>query len=400
MPWKNLRGEAERRRFASEAAAREVSVAALCERYGISRKTGHKWLRRYQHDPKYGLEERSRRPRHLRGWDQKWHGRLLAWRLKRPTWSGKKLHDKLRREWPRVRRPGVRTLQRWLARAEVTRPTQLHPKAGPRRLRPDRIVALRPNDVWTIDFKGDMWPGQSKKTEPLTVFDLATRYGLMVRQLPAKTYVYTRQAVLELFVRWGLPRAIQVDNGPPFGSEGALGLTRLTAEWVRLGIQVQFGRPACPQDNPEHERWHRTLQEDVTLFPSIHGETLQAKFDRCLEIYNEDRPHESLAMRRPVERYRPSRRQFVAVAPRAYPASWQQRRLGANGCLWWGKRPRLIGRAFAHQLLGLRPLGPGHCEVYLDYLLLGVLVQTDRAGMRPVQLHRPITDPLCAVIHE
>jgi putative transposase len=386
MPWKNKTDEEERRRFASEASAGKSSLAELCREYRISRKTGYKWWRRYEDDPKHGLEARSCRPYQPRSWKINWRRRLLAWRLKRPTWSGEKLHDKLCRQWPRTRRPGVRTLQRWLAQAGMTRKSLQRAKAGPVKLRPEHIEARRPNDVWTVDFKGVIWPQPCPKAEPLTVFDLASRYGLSVRQLPAKDYASTRKVMLELFARHGLPLALQIDNGPPFGSDGPLGLSRLSAEWVRLGIRVQFGRPACPQDNAEHERWHRTLQEDVTRFPAVSGETTQAKFDRFLHIYNTDRPHQTLGLRRPVEIYRNSSRPFTLVPPRDYPATWRQLRPNAKGYLWWGKRQRLVGAAFAKQLLGFRSTEPGQCEVYLDYLIIGVLVLTDRAGMRPVQL--------------
>lgn len=378
--------EAERRRFASEATAHSRCFAALCRGYGISRKTGYKWWRRYQDDPKHGLEVRSRRPHRPDRWGRNWRRRLLAWRAKRPTWGAEKLHDKLCRQWPRTRRPSVRTLQRWLAQSGCTRRAQQRAKPGPVRLRANQILARRPNEVWTVDFKGPIEPKQRPKLEPLTVFDLASRYGLAVRQLKAKDYACTHQVLLELFVRHGLPRAIQVDNGPPFGSEGPLGLSRLTTEWLRLGIQVQFSRPACPQDNAEHERWHRTLQEDVTSFPSIQDETPQAKFDRCLWLYNTDRAHKTLGLRRPVQLYRPSPRPMKLRPPREYPAGWRQIRPNAKGYLWWAKKPRLVGRAFAKQLLGFRPTEPGQCEVYLDYLLIGVFVATDRAGMRPVQL--------------
>jgi putative transposase len=387
MPWKNVSDETERRNFACEAKAQKRGLAALCRAYGISRKTGYKWRRRYERDPKHGLEVHSRRPHQAHRWPANWRRRLLAWRVKRPTWGAEKLHDKLRRVWPRRRRPSVRTLERWLAQSGVTRRSRHRAKAGPVQVRPAHLVARRPNDVWTVDFKGRTWPKLRQKLEPLTVFDLATRYGLAVRNVPAKDYACTRRVLLELFA---LPRAIQVDNGPPFGSEGPLGLTRLTAEWVRQGIQVQFGRPAAPQDNAAHERWHLTLQEDVTRFPSLPGETFQAKFDRCLHIYNTDRAHQTLGLRRPVELYRDSLRPFKPRPPRIYPATWRQLTPNAKGYLWWAKKQRLVGLAFAKQLLGFRFTQPGQCEVYLDHLLLGIVVATDQAGLRPVQLRSAV----------
>jgi putative transposase len=389
MPWKKVTDEDERRCFASEAKARRRPLAVICRAYGISRKTGYKWLHRYLRDPRSGLDWRSRRPRESRRCAERWRHWLLRWRTKRPTWGAILWHDKLRRRWPRSRRPSVRTLQRWLTAAGVTRKRRHRAQPGPARTRPDHLAGDHPNDVWTIDFKGPITSTTHRKLEPLTVFDLASRYGLLARQLAAKDYACTRAAVWKLFRKHGLPRAIQVDNGPPFGSEGPLGLTRLTAEWVRLGIQVQFGRPACPQDNPEHERWHRTLQADVTRFPAKPGEKWQAKLDRFLRIYNTDRAHHALGLRRPCEIYRPSRRRCLGPRPpRKYPAHWTRLRLNAKGYLWWRKKVRLVGAAFGTEFLGLRPTEPGQCEVYCNYLLLGVLVATDHAGMRPLRLHR------------
>ena len=299
------------------------------------------------------------------------------------------LHDKMRRRWPRSQPPSARTLQRWLTAAGMTRPRRHRAQPGPVRLRPAHILGDRPNDVWTVDFKGPMTPSGSPKLEPLTVFDLASRFGLMARQLAAKDCRCTRSAFQELFHRYGLPRAIQVDNGPPFGSEGPLGLTRLTVEWMLLGIHVQFGRPSCPQDNPEHERWHRTMQRDVVLTPTSGKETWQARLNRFLQIYNTDRAHHALGLKLPCDLYRPSRRRLLRPKPRRkYPANWTTIRLNAKGCLWWQKKVRHIGIAFGTQLLGLRPTEPGQCEVYLNHLLLGVLVATDQAGMRPIQLRR------------
>jgi transposase InsO family protein len=386
MPWNNWTDQEERLRFVYAARSNKATMAAWCRQYGISRKTGYKWLGRYERGGLAGLTTRSRRPKRLRSWSRVWRRRICAWRLRRPTWGARKLQDKLRRQWPRRRLPAVRTVQRWLAQARLSRPCQQRAKAGPKATRPPRIIADRPNAVWTVDFKGPMRAG--RQLEPLTVFDLASRYGLAAQLLPAKDYRHTRATMFRLFRRHGLPRAIQVDNGPPFGGGGSLGLTRLTAEWRRLGIQVQFGRPACPQDNAEHERWHRTLQEDLTALPA--GAPAQACLNRILRLYNTDRAHEALGMRRPVEIYHRSRRLFRGLPqPRRYPAQWARVQVGVNGYAWWAGRSRLFGAAFGQQRLGLCPSQPGHWQVFLDHLLIGLLVATDRAGMRPLQLQSP-----------
>lgn len=380
MPWQNWTEQAQRWRFVAAVRTASATMAACCRRFQISRKTGYKWLHRHRRGGDAALAARSRRPKRPAGWPRWWCRRLLRWRARRPTWGARKLRDKLRRQWPRQRLPGVRTLQRWLAQARLTRQRPARARPGPRRQSAQRRSPSRPNEVWTVDFKG----AGRRGIEPLTVFDLASRFGLAARLLRAKDYACTRRAMLALFRRYGLPRAIQVDNGPPFGGGGSLGLSRLSAEWLRLGIQVQFSRPACPQDQAAHERWHRTLQED---FAVQVGRTDQARLGCCLRLYNTDRAHEALGMRRPVEVYRPSRRRYRGIPPpRRYPKGWAKVRINGSGRAWWAQRQRLFGAAFAHQLLGLRPRRPGQWEVYLDHTLVGLLVATDRAGMRHLQL--------------
>jgi putative transposase len=380
MPWKTSLEEEERRRFVL-AVGSAGSFAALCREHRISRKTGYKWLQRFTAEG--SLASRSRRPVAPQRWDRKWRRRLLAWRKRRPSWGAAKLRDKLRRLWPRVPLPKVRTLERWLSEAQMVRRTKRRAKAGPVQPRPGYIPARRPNDVWPVDFKGRFcWEG-GPWVEPLTVTDLATRYALAARLLPAKDYACTRAVLIELFKRHGLPRAIRVDNGPPFGGDGSLGLSRLSAEWARLGIQVQFGRPGCPGDNAEHERWHRTFQEDLKRFALQPGEESQQRIERVLRVYNHDRSHDALNGRRPAELYRPSPRRYRPLPPRDYPARWPTLVPNRKGCAWWAGRQRGIGKAFFGQKLGLRPIAPGHWQVYLDYLLIGLLVATDRGAMRP-----------------
>lgn len=385
MPWKNCTKQEQRWSFVCAVRQRRQSFAACCRGHRISRKTGYKWLKRCERGGYEALQDRSRRPKRPAGWSAQWQRRLLEWRRRRPTWGARKLADKLRRLWPRQRRPAVRTLQRWLAQAKLTRRRAQRAKAGPVWLQPPRQAATRPNDVWTVDFKGAERRGGG--VEPLTVFDLASRYGLGARLLAAKDYGCTRRAMRVLFRRYGLPRCIWVDNGPPFGGGGSLGLSRLSVEWVRLGIPVRFGRPAHPQDNAAHERWHRTLQEDLAAgkLPIT-----QTRLNRCLHLYNTDRAHEALGMSRPVQCYCRSRRRYRGLpAPRRYPAGWRQVTVGANGYAWWAQRARLFGAAFAKQRLGLRPVAEDQWEVYLDYTLIGLVVTTDRAGMRPLKVVRP-----------
>jgi hypothetical protein len=202
-----------------------------------------------------------------------------------------------------------------------------------------------------------------------------------------------------------LPKVIRVDNGAPFGGRGALGLTRLSVWWLRLGIEVEFTRPAKPQDNGAHEQMHRVLKAE-TASPPAATLALQAKrFEQFRRCYNDERPHQGIELQLPSALYRPRRRGYREPKALQYPASYEVKRVKSGGRIRWHGRERLIGRAFAGQEIGLKPLaqtgadGMGQglevteveggataaAEVYLGEQLIGVLRVTDEGGMRPAQ---------------
>lgn len=383
MPWENDSKEQQRWKFASAVEAGS-SIGQACRRFGISRKTGHKWLKRFRDGPQ-ALSDRTRRPRRLRCREEVWRQRLLAAKRKRRRWGARMLRWLLERTFARNDVPSVRTLHRWLVAARRTRRYKRRARAGPLVVQPPRLVATEPNDVWTVDFKGRSRATDGSRIDPLTVRDLATRFGLEIRQLRCNDEEHVRRAMVPLFRRYGLPKAIQVDNGPPFGGDGALGLSRLSVWWLRLGIRVQFGRPGCPQDNASHEQWHSVISAETFAVMSTNRAAQQRRFAKTLRDYNCSRPHSSLGMLPPAELYRPSPRVYPDQLPAStYHPDWQRRKIDRSGKMFWAGRQRLIGRAFVGQYVGLRPVNARTCEVYLDQHLLGTLVDTDPAGMRPV----------------
>jgi putative transposase len=378
MPWKNDSWAQQRWQFVCAVASGRNHFTAVCRRFQISRQTGYKWWRRFRTAGGAGLRERSRRPHRRRTPWRKWWPRLRRWRQRHPQWGARKLRWALRVAWPHQRVPAVRTLHRWLAAAGLVRTPR-------QRVRPARLVARRPNDVWTVDFKGRFQTLDGTRIEPLTVRDLASRYGLAIRVLAATDEPHVRRVLHALFRRHGLPRAIRVDNGPPFGGQGPRGLTRLSAWWLRLGLRVEFGRPACPQDNAAHEQWHGVLAAETARPAAPTRVAQQRRFDRWLRDYNEQRPHEALGMRVPAAVYRPSRRRLRRLRASRYPRGWPVLRIDAKGRAWWGGRARVIGRAFAGLCIGLKPAGGGRWQAFLDAHFLGLMVADDRAGLRPVQ---------------
>jgi Integrase core domain. len=378
-----------RERFALAALQERELFAQLCRRFRIARFTGYKWLHRFRRHGCAGLRDRSRRPHHSpRQLALRWRQALRQLRRRHPTWGPRKLRARLRHLHPRVHLPVARTFARWLRRLELVPPRPRHQRHGPQLPPPKRTVARAPNDIWTIDFKGWFRTGDGTRVEPLTVRDLKSRFLLDVRLLANQSDTATRRVLTRVFRRYGLPKVIRVDNGPPFGGCGPRGLSRLSVWWRRLGIHVEFGRPAHPEDNAAHEQMHGVYQAEVAARPAPHPLAQQRRSDRWRANYNQLRPHEALGLRPPAQRYHVSRRPLPEHLPAwIYPSAWPHRRVSADGRLFWEGRQRFVGRAFGGEIIGLHPRHAGVWEVFLGPDLLGLLYQQDRSrSLRPARL--------------
>jgi hypothetical protein len=256
-------------------------------------------------------------------------------------------------------------------------------------------AATRPNQVWTVDFKGWFRTADGQRQEPLTVRDLFSRYGLCLRLLPNQDDRPVRRAMRRLFQVRGLPEIIRVDNGSPFAGKGALGFSRLSVWWQRLGIRVEFTRRARPGDNAAHEQFHGCYQREVVAKGAKNRRAMQRRSDHWLRDYNENRFHESLENRTPAECYRPSQRPYRPAAPWPYPPPWPVRRVRNRGHIKWQGRLRFIGRAFVGQQVGLQPAEPPLRAVYMGETLIGHLHDQDPGGMRPARHCKNPDIPKC-----
>ena len=356
MPWKAFTLLKVRQRLIEAVLARHHPVQDLCARFGVSRKTAYKWLNRFRQRGLAGLRDQSRRPRRSpTRLAARWVQLIERKRRARSHWGAKKIHQRLRREYPRRHLPCVRTIQRWLGRAGWVGPRPKGARRGPGVRHPGLRVARRPNQVWTVDFKGWFRTEDGVRQEPLTVRDLFSRHGLCVKLLPSQDDRLVRRVLTGLFRRRGLPQAIRVDNGSPFGGKGALGLSRLSVWWLRLGIRVEFTRRARPGDNAAHEQFHGCYQREVVAARATERRQMQARSTRWLAHYNQERPHEALAGRTPAQVYRHSSRAYPkALPPLIYPQRWEVRRVRNRGHIKWRGRLRFIGRAFVGQAVGLQ----------------------------------------------
>lgn len=387
MPWKN--GSAELtpyRRFVDDVLAGRASFLACCEQHDISRQTGYKWWRRFKSGGFCGLKELSRRPHRLaRRWADEIRAAVVRLRAQHATWGPKKLRWALRQRFPGRALPHSRTLQRWhvSSRPRPRRRICIAIQAVP------RTTVRRCHDLWTVDFKGWFRTGDGARYEPLTIRDAHSRYILGCAHVPAQSDAAVRRVMTQVFRCEGLPRAIRVDNGAPFGGNGARGLSTLSVWWLRLGIAVEFTRPAHPQDNGAHEQMHRVLKAETACPPAANVRAQDRRSRRWCQLYNHHRPHEALKLTPPARRYHVSIRRWPAALPQwTYARHDQVRRVSAGGWIHFAGRRRLIGRAFGGERIALRCRGSYH-EVFLGSHLLGQLHTTDGGGLRPLRVdHR------------
>jgi transposase InsO family protein len=341
---------------------------------------------RFKESGRRGLHDQTRSaPRIHNRPKPKWLARIRRCKNQHPGWGAPKIHWVLKRRFGRWGLPSEAAVSRWLKRWGLTRERRRRLRKGVSMLRPALQAARRPNDVWTVDFKGWFRTGDGSKVELLTVRDLASRYILRFCLMPQQTIQAARLAFQDIFQEYGIPRVIRTDNGSPFGSTGALGLTLLSAWWVKLGIRVEFIEPGHPEQNGAHEQMHRVYKAE-TLNPV--GASLRVQKQRtrqwCLE-YNYKRPHEALAMGLPSDHYRKSSRRMAGrLSPWRYPVGWKSRRVKDNGMIALEGRSRFVGHAFGKERVGLKRVHPGRWEVYFGPCLAGELHDMDWGGIRAV----------------
>ena len=373
MPWKEICPMDERLQFVSACVAGEETMACLCRQFGISRKTGYKWLRRYESDGAAGLAERSRAPRsHPNAVSAAVEERLLAVRRAHPHWGPLKVLRVVGNTSPELPLPAASTVAAIFGRHGLVKARRRRVRAprGPESL----TVGREANRVWSADFKGDFLLGNGVRCYPLTVCDHHSRYLLCCQGLlhPRRAPV---QALFErLFRTYGLPDVLRTDNGSPFASVGVGGLSRLSVWWMRLGIRPERIAPGCPQQNGRHERLHRTLKQESLSPPKTTLGVQQRAFNRFRHDYNTERPHQALDFQTPAQHYAPSERPFPEqLPPMTYPKPYTVRVICEGGNLRWNGHKIFIGHALAKEPVGLKPKDDGLWELYYGALRLGTL---------------------------
>ena len=391
MPFRETGRMEERIQMFLDYESRNWSVSELCRRYGVCRDTFYAWRERKASGDVDWFMERSHAPLHC--WqktDEALVERVIAARRRFPHLGPRKLVALLKRKAPEIDWPAASTIGDLIKAAGLV-------SAVKRRRRPlDQRRACTAvkgaNDEWSTDFKGWFRTHDQRRTDPLTTADSHSRFLIGV-QIVAPTIEGVRPCFERAFREYGLPRAIRCDNGSPFGSRGAGGLTKLSAWWMKLGIVPHFIHPASPQENGRHERMHRTLKAQTASPPAANMVEQQARFDLFREHYNNERPHEALGQKPPAEAYSPSPRTMPdRVEDPWYDADHQVRRVRSNGEIKWKNELLFISEALIDELVGIAELETGDHAVRFCDLDVGLISRRGlftRFAPQREELHEP-----------
>lgn len=382
MPWKRTDAGKEQEELVRLWRAGGVSVAELARRFGVSRKTVHKRIARFRRLGWQGLGDLSRAPHTSpTRTSEEVSALIVAAKLKHLSWGPKKLLPWLAGRCSGVRLPGVSTAGEILRRRGLVRPRRRVRRTAPWSA-PFAGVAA-PNDVWCVDLKGWFRTGDGSRCDPLTVSDACSRYLLACQGLTHPRHADVQRELERVFRRYGLPRAIRTDNGPPFASVGLGALTELAVWWVKLGIVPERIAPAHPEQNSRHERMHRTLKDQTATPPALTLRSQQRAFNRFVQEYNHERPHEALGQRTPASFYQPSPRDYPArIEEPGYPARFKVRRVRSNGEIKWQGRKVFVSEALRGEPVGLEQIGEGLWAIQFGPLRIGMLDERTQRVLR------------------
>lgn len=380
MPFKETCPVDERIALLGEYETGVFTVADLCRRHGISRETFYVWKRRRESGEPRWFEDRSHAvERCAHTTSGLLADRIIAARRRFPHFGPKKIKAWLERDVPEVTWPAASTIGDILKREGLVEARRRRRRA----IAQGEVVApaTAANEEWGIDFKGWFRTQDGTRCDPLTITDAASRYLIEVR-IVEPTWAGTRGAMERVFEEVGLPEAIRSDNGSPFGSTGAGGLSALSVWWLKLGIEPRYIPPSSPQDNGRHERMHRTLKAQTSRPAAANTSEQQARFDRFRWHYNEERPHEALEQAPPATRWQPPDCTLPThLHDPWYDANHEVRRVRPLGDIKWRGEHVFIGEAFAGELVGIAEHETGASIVRFCNRDLGV-IDRDRRFLR------------------
>jgi transposase InsO family protein len=362
----------------------EFSLAELCREFGISRQAGYTWLERYEAEGVAGLQDRSRAPHtHPNAVTEAVEEQILELREKR-GWGARKIRGQLVRLCCKGPIPASSTIGVILAEHGLTVPQRRRARAGQRE--EPLAAADGPNRIWCADFKGWFRTGDGRRCDPLTLSDAYSRFLLRCQRVKAEDVRHVKPVFETAFQEYGLPDGMRTDNGPPFGSNGDVGLTKLAVWWIKLEIRPERIRPGHPEENGRHERMHLTLKLATASPPAGNWRQQQRRFDEFRQEYNHERPHEALGQVPPAEVYEPSRRPWPSRLPEvSYGPKQEVRRVSPRGQIKWRGERIFVSHALDGEPVGLEQIAERAWRVHFSFYELGVLEQNRSKLWTPEQ---------------
>ncbi len=372
MGWSERTKVETREQFVLDALRGDVPMKTLCQAYGVSRKTGYKWLKRYKAEGAPGLLDRSRAPHSCpHKTPQELVDRIVALRKKR-GWCAETLRHKLIELHPETDWPSPSTIHGIIKQhGLVTVSNRTRKDTGPTKPpNPDTDV---PNDIWCVDFKGEFRMQNGAYCYPLTVLDWATRHALLCDGKLSTEQFGVQDSFQTLFETYGVPGAILSDNGLPFAHPNSTcRLSKLNVWWIKHGIELMRTVPGHPQHNPRIERFHRTLKAATTRPPGRSLAEQQHIFDVFLHSYNFDRPHLALNGECPGHRYTSSNRPFQ-LRPTSYPGHFEVRKVSTSGKIKLNNIPVFVTATLEGEHVGLEEFDDERWNVFFQDHLIGII---------------------------
>lgn len=373
--------------FISELLKDDYNMTELCERFGISRKTGYKWLGRYIDHGAVGLDDISRAPHnHPGAIDEMTKSAMLSIKQRYPYWGAVKIRHRLGTEYPDWKKyPCVSTISLFLKKQGLVTSRKRILRSSP--TEPPLTRGKNVNDVWCADFKGHFKTGDGKRCNPLTISDDVSRYLLCCRHVEATTHDMVKMQFERVFREFGLPLVIRTDNGHPFASHGLCGLSRISVWWIRLGIHPERIEAGKPQQNGRHERIHLTLKNHTASPAARNIEHQQKRFDEFMQEYNNERPHEALGMKTPGQIYCGSVRQMPKrLGSIEYADGFDIRKVGKRGEIYLGGKVMFLSESLMGEYVGIEQIEERTSRLWFCNYMLGTFDHESRR-IKPAKMY-------------
>ena len=375
MSWKETDVMKEKEKFIDAVIKAEKPFKYICEDFGISEKTGHKWKNRFYEEGKLGLYEKRREAEnHPNALPEDTVIAIIQLKTAHPYWGAKKILELFKKSRRNAEVPSLSSVNRILSKANLIKKRRVKPVSADCQRLHAHIQPQEVNDVWAIDFKG-YWRSDGEICEPFTVRELVSRKILCVKLMQSKSSEAVRAVMTDLFKKYGLPKVIRSDNGTPFSSpNGVLSLTSLSAWWITLGITPDRTEKGSPGQNGSLERMHADIAREIE--GKVRGGVLanQAVIDAWVEEYNSVRPNEAIGMKTPDEVFIPSERKYIGDYEEIeYPLGFLTRKVTAGGEIVLNSIRIAIGHSLRGLYIGLKPLENNSYEAYLADFILGTV---------------------------